>query len=423
MKTKTNNKFWNAVNIDGLNAELTLYGDIYSEKPRDWWTGEVIEDQYITPEGFLEDLEKIKNAKNITVKLNSTGGDLYTGIAIHNALKALKGKINVIIEGIAASAASVIMCAGDTVSVYAGSLVMIHGVTGGPFMDYLTLDDLKKQVSAFEACENAIAEIYSQKTGMEVNKLRSMMTKETWMTGRQAVENGFADELSEDNTAAINFVNKNILMANGIKFDFTGHKVPNEIIKNAIETGGKMSEFQKFLASLVKLTNKFSASEDEDEPKDKKNEEDEDLENEEDEPKDKKNKKNKSKKNEEDEDLENEEDEEEVKDRVKAAIKAERNRCKMIDALPSSISDVLKNEAKYGKRPCTAGELAMYVLNQQDPANLNALKNLTEDTEASGSSRVKASSATPDNIKEADKKVAEAKAFAAQRKARKENRK
>ena len=122
-------KFWNVAKVNGSSAELTLYGDICSEAPRDWWTGEKIDGQYITPEGFLEDLETIKDASNITVKLNSCGGDLYTGIAIHNALKALKGEKTVIVEGIAASAASIIMCAGDNVQVYPGSLIMIHGVS------------------------------------------------------------------------------------------------------------------------------------------------------------------------------------------------------------------------------------------------------------------------------------------------------
>lgn len=406
---KINKKFWNVANIDGLNAEMTLYGDICSEQPRDWWTGEALEGQYITPEGFLEDLETIKNAKNITVKLNSCGGDLYTGIAIHNALKALNANINVVVEGIAASAASIIMCAGNTVTVHVGSLIMIHGVSA-LFWDYLSLDDLKKQVRAFDTSENAIAEIYAQKTGMDVDKLRSMMTKETWMTGRQAVDYGFADKLLEDESTEINMVNKNVLMVNGLKFDFTHHNIPHELIKQNViskKTGGKpMSKFQEFLAGLTNLTNKFSNAADGEEPeKDKEN-----LENVSGGAEPEKGKEN----------FENEGKENSFDKRLQAAIEEERKRCKEIDALPANVSQELKNEAKYGKKPCNAGDLAMFVLQQQDPSNKEALDKLNNDAKEAKATDVIASSATPDNIKEDDKKVAEAKEFAAQRKARKE---
>ena len=246
-------KFWNVATISGNNAELTLYGDICSEAPRDWWTGEKIDGQYITPEGFLEDLETIKDAAKITVKLNSCGGDLYTGIAIHNALKALKGEKTVIVEGIAASAASIVMCAGDNVQVYPGSLVMIHGVSS-LFMDYMNLDDLKKYVKAFEASENAIAEIYAVKTGMETDKLRNLMTKETWMTGKQAVDYGFADEVIGGVEPEFNYMSGNILMVNGIKHNLSGFHIPPQLI-NSMKVGEKggdkpMNDFQKFLTAL-----------------------------------------------------------------------------------------------------------------------------------------------------------------------------
>ena len=122
-------KFWNMASTGDDEGEITLYGDVMSQQPVDWWTGEPEPGLFITPEGFMEDLAAVKDKGHITVKLNSCGGDLYTGIAIHNALKALSGEVNVIVEGIAASAASVIMCAGDTVTVYPGSLIMIHGVS------------------------------------------------------------------------------------------------------------------------------------------------------------------------------------------------------------------------------------------------------------------------------------------------------
>ena len=85
-------KCWNVITGAGSDsAEITLYGDVCSQQPTDWWTGEPAPGLYITPEGFLDDLAQIKDKSEIVVKINSGGGDLYTGIAIHNALKSLKG--------------------------------------------------------------------------------------------------------------------------------------------------------------------------------------------------------------------------------------------------------------------------------------------------------------------------------------------
>ena len=188
----TATKFWNVASVSEDEGEITLYGDVMSQQPIDWWTGEPEPGLYITPEGFMEDLAAVKDKAHITVKLNSCGGDLYTGIAIHNALKALSGDVNVVVEGIAASAASVIMCAGDTVTVYPGSLIMIHGVSV-MLWDSLNIQDMKQLIKGMDASERAVAEIYDGKTGLGVDTLRSMMTKETWMTGREALDKGFAD--------------------------------------------------------------------------------------------------------------------------------------------------------------------------------------------------------------------------------------
>ena len=149
-------KFWNITSINDDEGEITLYGDVMSKRPVDWWTGEPKSGFYITPEGFMEDLELVKNKAHITVRLNSCGGDLYTGIAIHNALKNLTGEVNVIVEGIAASAASVIMCAGDTVTVYPGSLVMIHGVSV-LMWDSLNIKDMEQMIKGMDASERAVS--------------------------------------------------------------------------------------------------------------------------------------------------------------------------------------------------------------------------------------------------------------------------
>jgi len=414
-------KFWNVAKADGLNAEITLYGDICSEAPRDWWTNEKIEGQYITPEGFLEDLEVIKNAQNITIKLNSCGGDLYTGIAIHNALKTLAGHKKVIVEGIAASAASIIMCAGDEVEVYPGSLIMIHGV-GAQVWEYMQLEDLKKYVNAFETAEDAIAEIYSVKTGMDVTELRSMMTQETWMTGSQAVEKGFANSVIGGANPEMSYTNKGILMINGVSHNVSNFHIPSKIMNNVIhqnnEKGGEgtMNEFQKFLMSLQNCIAGFSnKSEEGDEEGDKKKKDEEDDAEEKADPK-KENKKDSDKKKD-DEEIENS-----IQERIKNAIKSERSRLKEIDELPPGISNELVASAKYGDNPCDAKELALQALKKQQESNDKQLQNLQNDTSTSGAGNVTGMQSKVDNVTEAGAKIAEAKLFAQQRKERKQNR-
>ena len=227
----TATKFWNVASVSEDEGEITLYGDVMSQQPIDWWTGEPEPGLYITPEGFMEDLAAVKDKAHITVKLNSCGGDLYTGIAIHNALKALSGDVNVVVEGIAASAASVIMCAGDTVTVYPGSLIMIHGVSV-MLWDSLNIQDMKQLIKGMDASERAVAAIYNKKTGIDVDTLRGMMTKETWMTGQEALDKGFADALKEDEEEPDMSMSsdRKVLYVNGVSHNIEGlHNIPGTI--------------------------------------------------------------------------------------------------------------------------------------------------------------------------------------------------
>lgn len=220
-------RFWNMAEVDGDTAEITMYGDVVSETPVDWWTGEPLPGQYITPEGFAEDLAVIKDKKIVNIKINSVGGDLYTALAIHNALKELPAQKNVFVEGIAASAASVIAMAGDTVKMYPGSLMMIHGVTVF-FCDYFQIGDMKKAVKGMDAAERAIAAIYSGKTGTDETAIRSMMEKECWMTGAEAVSKGFADELLTDDSLNMQMsASGRMLIVNGIHHNTDGLHIPD----------------------------------------------------------------------------------------------------------------------------------------------------------------------------------------------------
>ena len=347
-------KFWNVVTKDDADsAEITLYGDVLDSVPRDWWTNEVIEGQYITPEGFMDDLAAVRGKSEVVIKLNSCGGDVYTGIAIHNALKGLSGHKTVIVEGLAASAASVIACAGDEVQVYPGSIIMIHGVST-MFVDWMTLADLKKAVKSVDSVERALAAIYSAKTGIEEDTLRSMMSNELWMTGAQAVEKGFADTLLGDNglTASVS-ADKHMLLVAGVRHDVRAFRnIPGDIpvIKETdaepVTAGNKnqnqeviqMTE-QELRVQHPELVTQIESAAME-------------------------------------------------RARTEAAA-AERKRIQDIESIEAQIADKsLIDAAKYGEKPCDAAQLALMAMRRNAQLGQTFLNGLEKDAEASGTQTV-----------------------------------
>ena len=181
---------------DKVEAELFLYGDVVDTVPTDFWTGEKIDGDFIAQDDFVKDIRSLKEqgVTDLTVHINSCGGNLYTGSAIHDLLKEMVKNVTVIVEGIAASAATVIAVAGDTVKMAKNALFMIHepSVT---VWDNFTADDAEKLKNMLDAGAESAALAYAEKTGMSVKALRKMMKEETWMTGEEALEKGFVDEL------------------------------------------------------------------------------------------------------------------------------------------------------------------------------------------------------------------------------------
>ena len=360
----TATKFWNVASVSDDEGEITLYGDVLSQQPIDWWTGEPEPGLFITPEGFMEDLAAVKDKAHITVKLNSCGGDLYTGIAIHNALKALDGEVNVVVEGIAASAASVIMCAGDTVTVYPGSLIMIHGVSV-MLWDYLNIQDMKQLIKGMDASERAVAEIYNEKTGIATDTLRSMMTKETWLTGREAMDKGFADKLEEQTAIDMSMsADKKVLMVNGVHHNIEGlHNVPGTIpINNATPPAAKPGVNKKPTAKAAKqeggkkpmTIEEMRAAHPELVAQ-----------------------------------IEQEAREGAQTQASADAVTAERQRIEAIDSIAASIPDPqLVHDAKYGENPCTAQELCFRVMQQSAASGQTFLANFKADGDASGAAKV-----------------------------------
>lgn len=184
-------------NQTGTTAELEILGDIVSDEWGKW------SDDDTCPSDILEFLKNLDGAEKINVHLNSGGGSVFAGIAIHNMLKQSSAEVTVHIDGIAASIASVIACAGDRVILPANGTFMIHKPTNGYFLESLNADQLRKDADTLDHCQNVILQTYMSKTkdGITEDQINTMINEETWLDGKEAAE--YFDFEVEDSVKAV----------------------------------------------------------------------------------------------------------------------------------------------------------------------------------------------------------------------------
>lgn len=132
------------------------------------------------------------NGADVTVNINSPGGDMFEGLAIYNLLREYKGKVTVKVLGLAASAASIIAMAGDDVQIGRGAFLMIHNCWVYAMGNR---HDLAQIAADMEPFDKAMGDIYSARTGLGMDEVAAMMDGETYIGGSDAVEKGFADRL------------------------------------------------------------------------------------------------------------------------------------------------------------------------------------------------------------------------------------
>ena len=174
-------KFWNWIHDDGGGRILRLEGPIDED---DFW-GDTV-----TPKAFRDDL--MADEGDITVWINSPGGSVWAAAEIYTMIKDYPGKVTVKIDAIAASAASVVAMAGDRVLMSPVSMLMIHDpitVAAG------NAADMEKAIDTLNEVKESIVNAYAAKTGLRRNKIAELMSNETWMNAKKAVELGFADEV------------------------------------------------------------------------------------------------------------------------------------------------------------------------------------------------------------------------------------
>lgn len=146
----------------------------------------------VEAESFVKELKEVTG--DITVRINSPGGSVFDGMAIHNAIKDHKGKKTVIIDGLAASAASYIALAGDIVKINQGAFFMIHNAMSCAIGNAV---DFQKEANLLTKIDEQIAGFYTRKTGKTMEEIKAKMGEETWFTAEESVEFGLADEIIE----------------------------------------------------------------------------------------------------------------------------------------------------------------------------------------------------------------------------------
>lgn len=164
-------------------AEILLYGEI-SE-----WGVSALQ--------FAQDLKALGEVSRLKVRINSIGGSVSEGMAIYSTLKNHPAVVTVVVDGIAASMASVIAMAGDVVVMQAGALMMIHNPACNPG-GYVGAEELRKGAEYLDKITQAGIAAYNAKTGLPEDEIAAMMAAETWMTAAEAVEKGFADVAGEE---------------------------------------------------------------------------------------------------------------------------------------------------------------------------------------------------------------------------------
>jgi ATP-dependent Clp protease, protease subunit len=149
----------------------------------------------ITAQSVSDALANAGVFNSVTCRINSPGGDLFEGVSIYNVLKSSGKPVNVIVDGMAASAASLIAMAGDKVTMGTGTLMMIHramAMTAG------FADDMRKMAETLDKVSDSAADLYVAKTGLKKDEILSMMAEETWLSAQDCVDKGFANAVSQD---------------------------------------------------------------------------------------------------------------------------------------------------------------------------------------------------------------------------------
>ena len=176
------NKAENSPDIE----ELFIYGEI-----GDWWDS--------LDASSLADKLKAHTGTELNVRINSGGGEVFTAQAFHSLLRSSGKKINVFIDGLAASAATIIACAGDVVTMPAGAMYMVHSAMSAT---YGNAAEMRTMADTLDKVTDGIKATYKQRTNLDDEKINDLMSKDSWLTAQEAKDLGFIDNILDVAVAA-----------------------------------------------------------------------------------------------------------------------------------------------------------------------------------------------------------------------------
>lgn len=240
--------FWKIKNeADAEEAEMMIYGQISDET---WWGDE------ITPRQFAEDLKQC-GGKNLAVHVNSPGGDVFAAQAIYSQLKNYSGQVTMHIDGMCASAATVITCAGDKVVMPDNAIFMIHNPSCMLFDSY-DANELSQMASQLDAVKQTIVNVYMKRCGNNLSekKICQKMDDETWMSAQEALDCGFIDEI-DDACKVKNSLKDGCLVMNSVKCDLKKFKNTDHISdilnKKEEKEGEKLMDSNEIVSKISAL--------------------------------------------------------------------------------------------------------------------------------------------------------------------------
>lgn len=225
--TPVNKHFWkfrNAADKPGM-AELLLYGDIAQYS---WYKDDV------TAKQFADELAAIGPVNEIRVRINSGGGDVFAAQAIGNLLEQNAASVTAQIDGLCASAATIVACHCNRVVAANDSIYMIHPVKMG-ICDYMGMDDLRQCMDALTAIREVVTDLYAKKTCRPKEEVAAQMDNTSWWTSSQAKANGFVDELIDDGETVVEN-RSGFLFVNSVAVGLPIDQAP-EFVQNRIQDG------------------------------------------------------------------------------------------------------------------------------------------------------------------------------------------
>lgn len=183
-KAKPSNKEWYTIKAQDDEAEILLYDDI----------GEGFYGGGTSARSFVEDLRDLRNVREINVRINSRGGDVFEGLAMYNALSRHPARIVVDIDGLAGSIASVIALAGDSIRMAQNGYFFIHNPFGAAIG---TAEDMRVMAEALGKIQSTLVETYEDHSRLSAPRIQEFMDQETWFTASEALTHKFIDEVTE----------------------------------------------------------------------------------------------------------------------------------------------------------------------------------------------------------------------------------